>query len=56
MASDDNSANLPGGVDWPSRFRAAWLALLGRLGADPNSGGVMLINSRIADGIWGSDI
>ena len=34
MTSDDNSANLPGGADWPSRLRAAWYALLGGLGAD----------------------
>jgi two-component system, OmpR family, phosphate regulon sensor histidine kinase PhoR len=32
MASDDNSANLPRRADWPSRLRAAWHALLGRLG------------------------
>ena len=36
MASEDNSANLPRGADWPSRLRGAWLALLGRLGADAN--------------------
>src|ERR1035437_6597839 len=34
MASEDNSANLPRGADWPSRLRGAWLALLGRLGAE----------------------
>jgi two-component system phosphate regulon sensor histidine kinase PhoR len=46
MASEDNSANLPHGADWPSRLRGAWLALLGRLGADPASGRVLPINSR----------
>ncbi|HEX5210924.1 MAG TPA: ATP-binding protein [Pseudolabrys sp.] len=30
MASEDDSANLPRGADWPSRLRGAWLALLGR--------------------------
>ena len=38
MASEDNSANLPRGADWPSRLRGAWLALLGRLRADANTG------------------
>jgi two-component system phosphate regulon sensor histidine kinase PhoR len=46
MASEDNSANLPRGADWPSRLRGAWLALLGRLGADPTIGRVLPINSR----------
>jgi two-component system phosphate regulon sensor histidine kinase PhoR len=48
MASEDNSANLPRGADWPSRLRGAWLALLGRLGADPTIGRVLPINSRSA--------
>jgi two-component system phosphate regulon sensor histidine kinase PhoR len=48
MASEDNSANLSHSADWPSRLRGAWLALLGRLGADPNIGRVLPINSRIA--------
>ena len=38
MASEDNSANLPRGADWPSRLRGAWLALRGRLGADADTG------------------
>ena len=38
MASEDNSANLPRGADWLSRLRGAWLALLGRLGADADTG------------------
>jgi two-component system phosphate regulon sensor histidine kinase PhoR len=38
MASEDNGANLPRGADWPSRLRGAWHALLGRLGADANTG------------------
>jgi two-component system phosphate regulon sensor histidine kinase PhoR len=46
MASEDNSTNLPRGADWPSRLRGAWLALLGRLGADPGIGRVLPINSR----------
>ncbi len=45
MASEDNSANLPRGADWPSRLRGAWLALLGRLGADPNIGRMLPISS-----------
>jgi two-component system phosphate regulon sensor histidine kinase PhoR len=48
MANEDNSANLPRGADWPSRLRGAWLALLGRLGADPTIGRVLPINSRSA--------
>jgi len=48
MASDDNSANLPRGADWPSRLRGAWFALLGRLGADANTGRVLPIYDRTA--------
>ncbi|MGH6665929.1 MAG: histidine kinase dimerization/phospho-acceptor domain-containing protein, partial [Pseudolabrys sp.] len=48
MASEDNSANLPRGADWPSRLRGAWLALLGRLGGDPNTGRVLPISGRFA--------
>jgi two-component system, OmpR family, phosphate regulon sensor histidine kinase PhoR len=48
MASDDNSANLPRGADWPSRLRGAWHALLGRLGADANIGRVAPIIGRMA--------
>ncbi|HZL39226.1 MAG TPA: ATP-binding protein [Pseudolabrys sp.] len=46
MASEDNSANLSRGADWPSRLRGAWLALLGRLGADPATGQVSPISGR----------
>jgi two-component system, OmpR family, phosphate regulon sensor histidine kinase PhoR len=48
MASEDNSANLPHGADWPSRLRGAWLALLGRLGADANTGLGLPIYDRTA--------
>jgi two-component system phosphate regulon sensor histidine kinase PhoR len=48
MASEDNSANLPRGADWPSRLRGAWLALLGRLGADANTGRGLPIYDRTA--------
>ncbi len=48
MASEDNSANLPRGADWPSRLRGAWLALLGRLGADANTGRLAPIYDRTA--------
>ena len=48
MASKDNSANLPRGADWPSRLRGAWLALLGRLGADANTGRGLPIYDRTA--------
>ena len=47
MTSDDNSANLPRGADWPSRLRGAWHALLGRLGADANIGRVAPISGRM---------
>jgi two-component system phosphate regulon sensor histidine kinase PhoR len=48
MASGDDSTNLPRGADWPSRVRAAWLALLGRLGADANSERFAPITGRTA--------
>ena len=48
MASEDNSANLRRGTDWPSRLRGAWLALLGRLGADANGGRGLPIYDRTA--------
>ena len=48
MASEDNSANLRRGADWPSRLRGAWLALLGRLGADANTGLELPIYDRTA--------
>jgi len=48
MGSGDNSANLPRGANWPSRLRGAWLALLGRLGADANTGRLAPITDRAA--------
>jgi two-component system phosphate regulon sensor histidine kinase PhoR len=48
MASEDHSANLSRGADWSSRLRGAWLALLGRLGADANSGPLAPIIDRSA--------
>ena len=48
MASEDNSANLPRGADWPSRLRGAWLALLGKLGADADAGRGLPIYDRTA--------
>jgi two-component system phosphate regulon sensor histidine kinase PhoR len=49
MASEDDSANLPRGADWPSRLRGAWLALLGRLGGDAAGGqGLSPIYDRTA--------
>jgi two-component system phosphate regulon sensor histidine kinase PhoR len=48
MASEDNSANLPRGADWPSRLRGAWLALLGKLGADAGAGRGLPIYDRTA--------
>ena len=48
MANEDNSANLPRGADWPSRLRGAWHALLGRLGADANTGRGLPIYDRTA--------
>jgi two-component system phosphate regulon sensor histidine kinase PhoR len=46
MTSEDNSANLPRGADWPRRLRGAWLALLGRLDADPATGQLSPISGR----------
>jgi two-component system, OmpR family, phosphate regulon sensor histidine kinase PhoR len=37
MATEDDSASFPPGADWPSRFRDAWLVLLGRLGSDSDT-------------------
>src|SRR5512139_948190 len=37
MATEDDSASFPPGADWPSRFRDAWLVLLGRLGPDSDT-------------------
>ncbi len=48
MWSDDNSANLPRRADWPSRLRGAWLALLGRLGADSDAGRGLPVYNRTA--------
>jgi two-component system phosphate regulon sensor histidine kinase PhoR len=49
MASEDDSANLPRGADWPTRLRGAWLALLGRLGGDVAGGqGLLPIYDRTA--------
>jgi two-component system, OmpR family, phosphate regulon sensor histidine kinase PhoR len=48
MASEDNSANVPRDSDWPSRLRGAWHALLGRLGADADSGRLAPIYDRTA--------
>src|SRR5664279_448801 len=48
MASEDNSANLPRGADWPSRLRGAWHVLLGRLGADADTGRGLPIYDRTA--------
>jgi two-component system phosphate regulon sensor histidine kinase PhoR len=48
MANGNNSANSPRGADWPSRLRGAWLALLGRLGADANTGRGLPVYDRTA--------
>ena len=48
MASEDDSANLPRGADWPSRLRGAWLALVGKLGADADAGRGLPIYDRSA--------
>jgi two-component system phosphate regulon sensor histidine kinase PhoR len=48
MANGNNSANSPRGADWPSRLRGAWLALVGRLGADANTGRGLPIYDRTA--------
>jgi two-component system phosphate regulon sensor histidine kinase PhoR len=48
MANGDNNANSPRGADWPSRLRGAWLALLGRLGADANTGRGLPVYDRTA--------
>lgn len=37
MATEDDSASFPPRADWPSRFRDAWLVLLGRLGPDSDT-------------------
>src|ERR1035437_4305375 len=43
MAIDDDRRE-----DWPSRVRGAWLALLGRLGADADTGRGLPIYDRTA--------
>jgi len=48
MANGNNSANSPRGADWPNRLRGAWLALLGRLGADANTGRGLPVYDRTA--------
>jgi two-component system phosphate regulon sensor histidine kinase PhoR len=48
MASEDNSANLLRGADWPSRLRGAWHALLGRLGGEAGVGRGLPIYERTA--------
>lgn len=48
MANGDNNANSPRGADWPSRLRGAWLALLGRLGADATTGRGLPVYDRTA--------
>jgi len=48
MANGNNSANSPRGADWPNRLRGAWLALLGRLGADANTGRGLPLYDRTA--------
>ena len=46
MASEHNSAHRPGGAAWPSRLRAAWLALFGRLGAEADSARLVPVSGR----------
>ncbi len=48
MANGDNNANSRRGADWPSRLRGAWLALLGRLDADANTGRGLPVYDRTA--------
>ena len=48
MANGDNNANSPRGADWPSRLRGAWLALIGRLGADATTGRGLPVYDRTA--------
>ena len=48
MANGDNNANSRRGADWPSRLRGAWLSLLGRLGADANTGRGLPVYDRTA--------
>ncbi|MGC1694248.1 MAG: ATP-binding protein [Pseudolabrys sp.] len=46
MASEHNSAHRPGGTAWPSRLRAAWLALFGRLGAEATIARLVPVSGR----------
>ena len=48
MASEDHGANFPRRAAWPSRLREAWLALLGRLGADANAALAVVASGRTA--------
>ena len=60
MASDDNSVQVPRRAARPSRLREAWLALLGRLGADsgislaaPSARGADLLQSPLIEALIG---
>src|SRR6185437_12737142 len=46
MASEHNSAHRPAGTAWPSRLRAAWLALFGGLGTEADSARLAPVSSR----------
>jgi len=46
MASEHNSAYRPAGTAWPSRLRAAWLALFGRLGAEATIARLVPVSGR----------
>jgi two-component system, OmpR family, phosphate regulon sensor histidine kinase PhoR len=46
MASEDDSVNFPRRSVRPGRLREAWLALLGRLGAETDSGRAVATNGR----------
>ena len=46
MAIDEDSANFPGGANWPSRLRGAWAALLGRSGGPANAGRAVFAGER----------
>ncbi|HTQ81879.1 MAG TPA: ATP-binding protein [Pseudolabrys sp.] len=47
MALDQNSANFPGGADWPRRLRTAWAALFGKADAAATSRGGNLATGRL---------
>ena len=46
MAIDEDGRGLPGGGDWPSRFRAAWIALTGGPNAATASGRSVFVSDR----------